>query len=274
MDRNEQPKAATTDARGIAAFQGLPGGRHDVIADRGGGWLSINVIPGRGGTSNLSFVWPDRPPLRVRALAGSMRAADAVPGSLEQPIIGLDLLQGISGKKIGNVAASVTGRFRFGDVAPGLYFLSLEPYPFRGGRTNVEGVIPVEVDPTAPSAELDLQLHWSDCGLHTVDMSQCVRPELHVNKVQGRISDGGRSPSWPSAVVLLNREQKPVASEQANNTGSFRLPDAPDGDYELLIENPVNNVFRAQVHLEAEAPARFLEVHLGGEFACTTAEAK
>jgi hypothetical protein len=92
--------------------------------------------------------WPSIEPIHVRSLSGSMRAPDSVPGR-QQPVLSLELLDGISGRVLSSISTTGSGAFDLGKLVPGLYFIHLKPYA--AFSQKVEGLISVAVDPAAPA---------------------------------------------------------------------------------------------------------------------------
>ncbi len=78
-----------------------------------------------------------------------MRAPGAVPSELEQSVLSLELLDGISGRILSSINTTARGEFDFGKLVPGIYFIHLKPYS--AFRQQIEGLISVAVDSAAPA---------------------------------------------------------------------------------------------------------------------------
>jgi hypothetical protein len=79
----------------------------------------------------------------------TMRAPGAVPSELEQSVLSLELLDGISGRILSSINTTARGEFDFGKLVPGIYFIHLKPYSAL--RQQIEGLISVAVDSAAPA---------------------------------------------------------------------------------------------------------------------------
>lgn len=252
--------SAFTDNNGIAEFSNVPPGTRYLGANLDNGYnLQLDVMPTGPSNVVVSTPWPAKAPIRVRSLSGTMRAPNAVPGQLEQPVLSLDLLEGVSGRVLSSISTTARGEFDFGKLVPGLYFIRLKPY--HAFNQEIGGLISVAVDPSAPARadKLDLSLTWTSCGLMYTDLRQCPQPELHVKKLEGHASDSvGRA--VPNAViVLLDAERNQVAHVSTDTNGRFSFPDPLVGTFELRIDGGFNPV-HTTLQIDSTARSSSLEI--------------
>jgi len=267
----DRGRSAVTDDNGIATFNDAPRGTQYLQAghDNGPGF-ELDVK--RGGPANIivPMQWPAIEPIQVRSLTGTMRAPDAVPGRLEQPVLSLELLDGISGRVLASINTTSRGAFDFGKLAPGVYFIHLKPYT--AFSQTVEGLISVAVDPAAPAraGKLDLNLTWTSCGLGYMDQLQCPQPDLYVNKLEGRVS------AFRGAeIVLLDVAQSEVVHVSTDrNNGDFSFPGPLAGTFELRIDGGGFTPVHTPLHIEPTAANSALEIETSNGFACSTVRAK
>ena len=122
-------QSAVTDDHGIAEFSNVPQGTLYLGADHDNGYgAELDVKSNGPANVTVPMRWPSIEPIHVRSLSGTMRAPDAIPGQLEQSILSLDLLDGISGRILSGISTAARGEFDFGKLVPGIYFIRLKPY--------------------------------------------------------------------------------------------------------------------------------------------------
>src|SRR5579863_1809696 len=132
--------------------------------------------------------------------------------------LSLSLLEGISANVIATAVTDSKGRFSFAEtIAPGLYFLELNPSDLRSRWSGeaLEGLMAIEVRQDAKEDGLDLDLGWSDCGLSHAQHK--VYPELKIGKVCGNIADA-MGAEIPNADVVLMASQE--GGKIVDETGS------------------------------------------------------
>lgn len=196
----------------------------------------------------------------------------AIPGRLDQPVLSIELLEGVSGSILSSTTASHFGEFDLGKARPGLYFIRLKPYSFR--NQEVGGMISIAVDTTASANNLDLNLVWTSCGLMYTDQSQCPYPDLHVNKLRGQVSDSIGRPVFAGAkITLLDAAKNQVAQASTDPSGSFSFPDSLVGTFQMRIEGAAFTPVHTPIHIEVTAAKSFLEIQ-GASLSCSTVEAK
>jgi Carboxypeptidase regulatory-like domain len=267
MDIKGPMLSAVTDDKGIAEFYisefyAVPPGTLFLGADHdsGIGGLQLNVKSNGPADVIVPMRWPSKEPIHVRSLSGTMRAPDARPGQLEQPVLSLELLEGISGRVLSTISTTARGEFDFGKLVPGLYFIRLKPYV--AFNQQVGGLISVAVDPNAPAQvdKLDLSLTWSSCGLMYTDLRQCPQPDLHVKKLEGHASDPEGRAVRRAEIVLLDAAQNQVAHASTDSAGNFSYPGPLAGTFELRIEGAGLNPVHTPIHIEPTALNSSLEI--------------
>lgn len=259
-DSQGQTKSAVTDRNGVAEFENVAPGTRYLLADHDNGFgEQLDVKPNGPANVIVPMKWPSKGPIHVRSLSGTMRAPYAAAGQLEQPVLSLELLEGVSGRILSRISTTDRGEFDFGKLDPGIYFIHLKPYS--AFNQQIGGLISVAVDPSAPARadKLDLSLTWTSCGLMYTDLRQCPQPELHVKKLEGHASDSvGRA--VPNAViVLLDAERNQVAHVSTDTNGRFSFPDPLAGTFELRIDGEFNPV-HTTLHIEPTARSSSLEI--------------
>jgi hypothetical protein len=87
-----------------------------------------------------------------------------LPDYLSRAALSLDLLDGLTGGKIGSTVTNDRGEFAFPNTKSGFYFLRLNPTGPKDWNGNpVHGLISVILDPAATATHMALDLGWSDC---------------------------------------------------------------------------------------------------------------
>jgi hypothetical protein len=160
------PVAATTNAEGIARFDGVPPGFYLVFADHDvgiGGGVSVQVTEKSPTIVTVPMSWPARTPIRVRTASGTLHNLGSLPGSKRASV---SLVEAVSAHLLQTSDTDEMGHFAVLNVTPGLYFLSLSSLGMSIGE------IAIEVSRDAEEERLDVDLRWSDCGLHYTDRSK------------------------------------------------------------------------------------------------------
>jgi hypothetical protein len=267
--------SAITGVNGIAefyipGFYSLASGTHFLEADHNNGFgLQLDVQPDGPASVVVPMRWPSKEPIHVRSLSGTMRAPDAIPGQLEQPVLSLDLLEGISGRILSSISTTDRGEFDFGKLDPGLYFIRLKPYS--AFNQQVGGLISIAVDPNAPgqSDPLDLSLTWTSCGLAYTDLRQCPQPDLHVKKLEGHASDSMGRAARRAEIVLLDAARNQVAQVSTDPNGKFSFPGPLVGTFELRIDGGGINPVHTSLHIEPTARDSSLEIDAAYGASCS-----
>jgi hypothetical protein len=177
-------------------------------------------------------------------------------------------LIGASGLKLRSLLTNEHGHFDFGDVEPGLYFLSL-------ALPQTTARIAVTVDRGAPSDHLDIDIGWTSCGVWFVDRSKCARSDLRIAQLSGEIVDtsGGAIPH--AAILLSGSGETVVERVQADAAGRFASLHSLPGTYELTVSSPGFTSLHATVHIDpggnSPSPSS-LTVRLGVGGTCSSAD--
>ncbi len=271
----DRTQSAVTDDNGTASFHYVPRGTHYLRADHDNGYAEqLDVQPYGPAKAIVPMRWPSIEPIHVRSVSGTVRAPDAVPGQLEQRVLSLELLEGISGQILSSINTTDRGAFDFGKLVPGLYFIHLKPYSAFFGQ--VEGLIGIAVDPAAPARadKLDLNLTWTSCGLWYTDQLQCPQVELHVKKLEGHATGSmGRAPQRLE-IVLLDATQSQVAHVNTDTYGNFSFPGHLVGTFELRIDGGGVTPVHTPLHIEPTAGDSSLEIQAGYGVGCSTVQVK
>ncbi|MFN7998008.1 MAG: hypothetical protein U0Q18_30590 [Bryobacteraceae bacterium] len=263
-------QSMVTGRKGIAAFSNVPAGTHYLWADHDNGDAQVlDVNPSGPSNVTVPMRWPSIKPIHVRSLSGTVRAPDAIPGQLEQPVLSLELLDAISGRVLSSTSTTSRGEFDFGKLDRGVYFIHLKPYS--AFHDNVQGLISVFVDPKAPSGadKLDLNLMWTSCGLMYMDLLRCPHPDLHVTKLAGHAGDsmGRRVPHVE--IVLLDAARNPVAHVRTDPNGYFAFHGSLAGTFELRIDGAGLSPVHTPIHIEPTAEGLSLEIDAAYGVGCS-----
>jgi Carboxypeptidase regulatory-like domain len=231
-----------TDAEGYARFSNLTAGSFFLTADHDGGvgdGIDVNVRLNGATNVTVPLNWPNTAPLQVRSTSGTLRGPDYYPQKF-QPQLSLSLLEGVSGRVIETTQTDSKGRFRFANaVTSGIYFLQLTPSELRASDgEQIEGMIPIEINPNAAQDVIDLDLGWSSCGLGYAQRAKS--PEMKVSKVCGDVTDAMGAVISNSRVMLLaNSENGEILEQTRSGTdGQFALSEHDEGTYQLLVKSP------------------------------------
>jgi hypothetical protein len=265
-------QSAVTGGNGIAEFHNVPPGTLYLGADHNNGYgLQLDVKWNGPANVVVPMRWPSIEPIHVRSLSGTMRAPDAIPGQLEQSVLSLELLEGVSGRILSSINTTGRGEFDFGKLAPALYFIHLRPYS-AFHEQQVGGLISVAVDPSAPARadKLDLSLSWTSCGLMYTDLLQCHQPDLHVKKLEGHASDSMGRGLRRAEIVLLDPAQNQVAHVSTDPDGNFFFPGPLVGTFELRIEGGGFNPVHTALHIEPTAGSSSIEIDAAYGMGCSS----
>jgi hypothetical protein len=140
----------------------VPQGDYFLSADHDEGFgdtVIVQVSAMGIGKRTISLHWPEERPMRVRRVSGSLHGPDFYP-TQKQAMISLKLVGGVSGKPIAEATTDAEGSFRFDeDISPGLYFLDVDASQVLTDTDGpMKGLIALDVQPDAPSAEVNLDL--------------------------------------------------------------------------------------------------------------------
>ena len=265
-------KRFETDNNGLVYFREMPPGSYFVAADHDNGYASsaeLEVKADGPADVTVPLTWPSISPLRVSSLTGALHFSD-ITG---QPLSGvaIDLLEGISGRRLKSTQTTDDGAFDFAETPAGFYFLNVNK-PF-------SGLIAVTVDPASPQDHLDLELQYTSCGLYYSDRIRCSAGELQVQQLCGQVVDAASASIGDATISLYDENATPklIGQTRSNAAGNFSMPTSVPGMYELIIASPGFTTLRKRVHVDASnrsACSRPVKVQLvvvgGGE--CSTVQ--
>jgi len=168
-----------TDANGLVAFAKIRNGlyyvgiRHPAYAYS----EEIQVVrhPPNNSPKKITFEWPGWKPLSTQTVSGVVtgraRTDRGLALDLAKAAYGqvsgakLTLSKAVSNELVDSRTTEGSGKYDFGDVPPGLYFLRVEKRA--GGGAHLfpsDGYVPVEVDSSAKFQDLNLVLDNAICG--------------------------------------------------------------------------------------------------------------
>jgi len=251
---------AITDKNGIARFHNLPPGSYFLIAGPEPGFAdaaNLQVKPAESSERTIPVHWPNATPLVTASLKGTLDLW------YQQTSLTLELIEPLSGRILKSVETDESGSFDFPGIAPGLYLLSVTP---------PNGLIPVDVEPGAATASLDLDLGFSSCGLQYMDRKQCPRPELHLQHLEGRVIDATEAALPFAEITLLGPGDKVVERTYSIGAGSFPSLDVADGTYQLVVRRNGFTPLRSILTLDSNGASSPLEVQLGVLGFCSSAK--
>jgi hypothetical protein len=168
----------STDGKGWIHLERIKPGRYYVTIDHVAFPESKEIVVDHDGSKNLttklSFEWPPAKPLSVQFVSGLLNAEISTGNTLNDQVhptsapLGeakLTLLQGVSGNVLESEVASESGAFSFRPTTPGLYVLHIElPEGAKGRYRTGDGYVPLEIDPSATAATLNLYLFPAVCS--------------------------------------------------------------------------------------------------------------
>jgi Carboxypeptidase regulatory-like domain len=267
--------AVLTNKGGLAIFKNVKPGFYLLSVDHDAGLSgAVDVDVKRDGPASVTIplTWPSAAPIAVRSLSRVALYAGGRP-VIASSSISLDLLDAISARKLKTGQAASDGTFDFGSVAPGLYFLDLN----RSLQTDppaqeMSGLIAVAVDPNTQSANLELDLGSTDCGLFYTDRSQCSHGELSLDGLRGRVLDASGASIAFVRIALFNPRGELVEQTQSDRDGNFASPHSFAGRYELVLTSPGFTPLRESVVFRPNGDGSgnsFLTVRMGVVGSCT-----
>jgi len=259
-DRRSGITATVTDKNGLALFRGVGSGSYHVSAGHDAGVSdSADLDVRRNGPNNITVPlrWPNTTPVLVRSLKGKIREPDYLPGQL-QPTFSVDLMEGISGRKLKSLRTTPSGEFDFESVTPGRYSLSLPSV-----------LVAVVVDDRAPTDHLDLDLGWTSCGMWYANQSACPQSDLQIRQLAGQVVDVTGAAISNAAILLFDPAENLVERLQSDIAGKFASPRTFAGTYELLVRSSGFTPLHRPVHAEPTGSLSPLTVELGVAGSCS-----
>jgi hypothetical protein len=280
---HQRTRHSVTDADGFAHFTNVSPDEYFLSADVDGSigdGATVMVKPNGPSGVTVPLKWPNQEPLSVRSVRGTLSVPNYEP-RLPPSHLSLSLLGGLSGRVLETTQSDSTGRFAFGEVPPGIYFLQLNPSGVKDRWTGEEitGLIAIEVSREADEEALDLDVGWSGCGFMYADRTRCSQDTLEVSKVCGYVYDITGA-VIPNADIVLQEhieDGKPLREAHTDTSGRFALQGVKEGMYQLAVRAPGFYQLRSTVQVRAantsEGCERPITVRLGLAVSCSSAEA-
>ena len=257
---------ALTDADGYAFFSNLSPGVFAVTSDHDAGPSpdSIQVEVSQNGPPNITVQlrWPNLDPIKVRSVSGVLRGPGYYPSERQVPL-SLSLLEGITTKVLATTMTDSKGRFDFkkDELPPGLYFLRLNPSGLRSMNEEIQGWIPISLDPQAKQDVLNADMGWSSCGLGYAQQEQ--RPEIGISKICGDVADSAGVGIFDVQILLLGTgEDAQVMDQTTAKNGRFTLQEEHDGSYQLLVKSPGFQPFLIPIRLQGQSKNCQQPIHI------------
>ena len=248
-------RTTTTDANGKYTFDNLEPGEYQIFEQQPDGFYQGGQKTGTGGGQVLG---PDL--LGTTLLAGAditgYDFCELPPGSIsgfvhvdddgdcefdpdEAPLSNVVIeLRDDNDRLIATTTTNASGKYTFGDLAPGRYHI-IETQPegyFQGGQTlgdgggEIGGPDHLIVDLVAGT---DLN-HYDFCELEPSSISGSVWRETDLNQSQ----DDGESPIAGVLIELVNENGDVVSQTRTNGNGDYRFNDLAPGVYSVREYQP------------------------------------
>jgi hypothetical protein len=181
VEQSRSVSIRRTDANGLARFRAVQSKlyfiaiKHPAFAYS----LELRVMhhPPKGSKNIVSFEWPGWKPLATQTISGVLdgRArtnrplmVDLTTKAVYRVVPGatLTLSKAVSNEVVSSQTTDESGKFGFKNPPPGLYFLRIETPVLNPPRWLYphDGYVPIEVDPSAKDATVNLALDDAICG--------------------------------------------------------------------------------------------------------------
>ena len=164
-----------TDSRGQATFKAVNQGLYFVgvkhPAFSSSEEILVKANPSKGAIKKITLEWPGVQVLTVQTLAGLLDGPISTGQPIEDQVhpqygpmndVRLTLYSAKSEELIES-QQSASGAFGFKPVAPGLYYLNIEPKNNQGELYSM-GFVAIELDPSAKTPILNLHVFNAICG--------------------------------------------------------------------------------------------------------------
>ena len=164
---------SVTDSTGTAHFNLDRNGGFTLAPDTPAShldWVELEVSDGPA-SSAVELKWPTTAILRTSQLRGRMTTGLMSSRSTPLKSDVLTLRSMVEYKEIASTTTSEDGKFEFGDVAPGLYFIHLAASPTETDPHYNEGNIAVYLAKDSSRETLAISTNYSSCGL-TYDLEE------------------------------------------------------------------------------------------------------
>jgi len=254
-----------TDERGFAEFDGLDPELYTLRAEHDvGAWPVTPLLVETAQPSGITVpvAWPSIPPVVIRSLRGALHLQNP-PGDQPWPELLVSLIDSASGKSLRSTSTTQSGAFDFGDIAPGIYFLQLQPsnlkYP---DGTSPSGLIAISVEPGAQAEHAEIDLMESDCGLMYKDLSACPQAETTLGQFRGRVTNEAGTGIRMAEIALFDASGKLIEELRAGASGEFTSTEAVAGQYDLVVRGPVFGTFRTSLVIASAAATQPGALHV------------
>jgi hypothetical protein len=104
-----------------------------------------------------------------------------------------------------------------------------------------------------------------------MDHKQCPLPDLHLQRLEGRVIDESEAGLQFAEITLLGPGNKVVERTYSNAAGNFPSPDIADGTYQFVVYRNGFTPLRATLTIDLSGASSPLEVQLGILGSCSSA---
>jgi len=256
--------SASTNRDVIALFRDVAPGSYFVSTGHGlSGGAGVTVT--RDGPQGVivPLTWPATKPLVARSLRGVLRGPGYSSEAPQRKLL-LDLLEAFSGKVLMSTETDGRGEFQFADTPPGLYFIRL---------SELNGSIPVALEPGSGLDRLDVEFGSTSCGFAYADRTKCPHVDLHIARLRGQVVDS-EGAGLQRAEILLFRGSETAARIIADPNGGFDSSLKLAGTFDVLVRMAGFAPLRTSLTVDERAENLALRVQLGLLFAGSCSYAK
>lgn len=271
-----EPKIETrmTDSNGYARFENLPDGYYNVHLEAiGGSDERIHVDSSIHDPKYAIWLkWPSAQVITSGLAAGVIRGPCLSIAEDCSLTTELTLIEGRTSREIKSL--HVTGRFDFGGVPNGVYFLRVRPVEQDKFYSKPQGDIAVEIDRDAPDQALDIDVVMTDCGMYY--SGNCQATEITAYGLCGSVDDGFSGPIPGTELQLQERNSgRVIANAISYAHGRFEMSkDVAAGEYMLTAFAPHFNRLQVPLKLAGGGSCRVPTViELGALGQCGRAKA-
>jgi hypothetical protein len=233
--------SAVTDENGFAYFYYLRSGPDSVDVDVPGGLaghMALNVTADGPPAVSIPLYWQGLDPIKVHSLKGTLHSPDYEDGKPQEKYT-LDLFDLRSGQKTTRQQTNDRGEFDFEISTPGFYMI----------LANSSGQIIVDVDSSARSERIDLNVGLPRCGVLFADRNRCGLGPFSMERLAGQVVDPSGAVIPGALINLFDASNTAVEQMSTDTAGKFASSRNLIGSYELVIERPGFKIYHAMVRL-------------------------
>ena len=165
-----------SDSRGQVAFTGVKPGlyfvgiKHPAFSSSEN--IQVKAHSSKNAAKKITLEWPGISVLKVQTLSGFLDGPISTGEPLEDMLhprsgpmgdVKLTVSSAVSEELIESQVSSPSGAFGFRPLAAGLYYLNIEALNKQGERYSM-GFVAIEIDSSAKSSTLNLQVFHAICG--------------------------------------------------------------------------------------------------------------